>query len=295
MATVYLNADTGDDSRTYVQAQNSATPWKSPTKVNTSAVTGDTVVLQTATAAYTLTATVTSTKNFTFVGATTTPSNHKITIDVITSGFLVQLNGVTWSFSYVRFTGCKSANSSVSCFQGITSAGWGFTATNCEFYNNDMSSNASGISGIASSNNIAGTITLANCALWDNVDTSGTGYMFGGRHSSGTTNTVVMTNCVFDEDAASNVCAVIGSSNAATPTLVTIRSCEFNNRGGGTFKMFLTTTPAPAYYSYNDAYLMTNVPAGGTGNLTSDPLLVDPAGENFNLRQTSPCIGTGSP
>lgn len=45
MATVYLDATTGDDSRTYVQAQNSATPWANPLKANASATAGDTAVI----------------------------------------------------------------------------------------------------------------------------------------------------------------------------------------------------------------------------------------------------------
>ena len=33
----------------------------------------------------------------------------------------------------------------------------------------------------------------------------------------------------------------------------------------------------------------------GTGNITDDPLFVDPLGDDFNLQEDSPCIDTGNP
>ncbi len=34
---------------------------------------------------------------------------------------------------------------------------------------------------------------------------------------------------------------------------------------------------------------------GGTGNISIDPLFIDPTGNNFKLQETSPCIDTGNP
>lgn len=45
-------------------------------------------------------------------------------------------------------------------------------------------------------------------------------------------------------------------------------------------------------FNYNSTYNCTGVPTG-TGNITSDPLFVDAANDNFALRPTSPCIDTG--
>lgn len=47
-------------------------------------------------------------------------------------------------------------------------------------------------------------------------------------------------------------------------------------------------------YENNCAYGSWSDIPPGTGNITSDPLLVDPANLNFNLRPSSPCIDTGA-
>ena len=45
--------------------------------------------------------------------------------------------------------------------------------------------------------------------------------------------------------------------------------------------------------TYTDFYQVTSAPSG-IGNITSDPLFVDAANGNFNLRPASPCIDTGT-
>jgi len=45
------------------------------------------------------------------------------------------------------------------------------------------------------------------------------------------------------------------------------------------------------YFTTGSAY--TQVPTGGTNNITVDPLFVDISTDNYNLRPASPAIGTG--
>jgi len=45
-------------------------------------------------------------------------------------------------------------------------------------------------------------------------------------------------------------------------------------------------------FNNNSTYNFTSVPAG-TNNITADPLFVDAANANFNLRPSSPCLDTG--
>lgn len=66
MATVYINSATGSDAYTYAQAQISVTPWQTIAKANTSATTGDTVVLQETATIYTF-ASITFTKSLTIM------------------------------------------------------------------------------------------------------------------------------------------------------------------------------------------------------------------------------------
>jgi hypothetical protein len=41
------------------------------------------------------------------------------------------------------------------------------------------------------------------------------------------------------------------------------------------------------YYNFVD-------PPAGSNNINSDPLLIDPAANNYNLSPTSPCIDAGT-
>ena len=64
---------------------------------------------------------------------------------------------------------------------------------------------------------------------------------------------------------------------------VAFNSISYYNSNGNcvpnnSFKSYVCTTPLPEY---------------GSGNITNEPLFVDPANGNYRLQPTSPCINSG--
>jgi hypothetical protein len=72
--------------------------------------------------------------------------------------------------------------------------------------------------------------------------------------------------------------------------VVTCKNSIFVNATGISFPAY---TSGNGITSYSCFYSFSTTPTG-TGNITSDPLFVDPSNSNFNLRATSPCIATGT-
>lgn len=287
MATVYLST-AGSDSYTYAQAQNSATPWLTPSKVNTSATTGDTVQFLVA-GTYTF-PNVTFTKSFTWIGATTTASDT--IIDSGASNSTWGFNGTTQTISYVKFTGTATGATRFS--NSFGASGTQFAFTNCIF--KDFAyRNVAGQGMFQNYQNTATTnaqFVFTNC-VWDNpVTTAGT--TTGLFWLSGLYAKVTMNKCtIYVKDPTTGMEVLFKTEGTvATPT---IKNCVFHNASGKTVNLVSIysgggVTPT---YSYSDIYQFTGSPTG-TGVITTDPLMVDPASSNFNLRPTSPALDTGT-
>lgn len=288
MATVYLNASIGNDSNTYAQAQNPATPWLTFGKVNTSATSGDTVICAAGT--YTL-AQVIWTKSFTITGAALSNNSPTTIISGLGGSYgggfggvwQFDSSGITLTISNLRFT--NFTITSGWAVIGTTSGGSGTAnITNCQFDNIYYSANSAAIIGGL---NTEVNQNVTSCLFYGITTNQNSNIAFISNYFTSAGKTVNITNCTFYQGAVSaplyqmKILAVGGTAGTLT----------FKNN------IFYTGAPTAfggtvGTFNNNDTYNFTSVPSG-TGNITSDPLFISPSTNDFRLRQTSPCIETG--
>jgi hypothetical protein len=287
MATVYLSP-TGSDSYTYTQAQNPATPWLTPGKVNSSATSGDTVIMAAGTYTW---STITFTKSFTWIGA---PLSAGFPTTILNAGggnaHWDIYGGPTMAFTGIRFT------------NSIPVGGYNYGAietngspvlsfTNCVFDAIVCTSDDLYQGGVFALLYGCTSLSLTRC-LFYNITRNSTNY---GRMISGIAWSVAITinaSTIYlngqGTAALTHLFAQYGGTGA---TLIVKNTIMCNNQG--TTLNFSAGTISYITFNNNDSYLITGTPSG-TGNITSDPLFVDAANGNFNLRPTSPCISAGT-
>lgn len=274
MATVYLDPVLGDDSRTYAQAQDSATPWATISKGIGSSNTGDTIIL--------LDGTYTSIGGpFAVTSRTLRAANRGAAI--ITAAFNSSTlpiylywfsctNTYTLTLSGLKFLNCTGANA-VSLVQGVY--GGQIIVENCIFENLDASGNTGGLYLAMSSNVIfrnnlvngfkeganerlfrcdSGTLDIYNCTLYT-ASLAANMYFLGNNAG-----TITVKNCIVQ--------------NAASPQSVIWKS------GSGTINVGADTC-------------LRNISSPPAGVLRSDPKFIDPASGRFRLRQDSPLLNAG--
>jgi hypothetical protein len=268
MATKYISP-TGNDTTGDGSLGN---PWKTISKGNTGTTTNDTIYMLPG--VYLLSSEA---------AANLTISNKTIT-STVTGGaiidgtggwdYLFQLNGVTTLNGIIWRNWTRAG--SVYLFETYYYSGDNDTATwnNCQFFNL-----RSGYSVPFMMYDLLGGIkiwTFNSCMFYDTY---------------GTINIIGVTNSV-NFNVYMNNCIVIFSSALLSPRLImyvgqrlTAKNCIFVNRGPASTIGSADTTTYSCIVGFSDS--------AGTGNITSEPLFIDEANLNFNLRPTSPCIGTG--
>lgn len=144
-------------------------------------------------------------------------------------------------------------------------------------------------------------LNLTGC-LFDDCDRGGSAAStaFFCSEVSPLTWDINVVNCVFCFATTTGSRVLITPQNS-TPTIdFAFTNCVFVNTsgqtitwsshlGGGTNNNLTSRMD----YCCNYSNAIASAPSG-TGNITSDPLFVDAANENFNLRPTSPCINAGT-
>lgn len=270
MATVYLNAATGNDSNTYAQAQNPATPWLTPGKVNTSATTGDSVVMAAGT--YTFASVTFSTKSFTWTGSTIFTNNLPTTI-LDGGGAAATWTGQPQTINNILFQNTVPAGGGNGLFNSILP-----TFSNCVF--RTITFGGSNCQLIRSYP--VGGCTMNNCLIMNTpLSTVNDQYIFG------TNGAINLTNCIISI-TGSYTGIIIKAYSAMTAT---IKNTIISNSGGGTITY--SNGSVTNAVTYSDLYNITSGPTD-TGVITTAPLFVDEANGNFNLRPASPAIDTGS-
>jgi hypothetical protein len=279
MATVYLSP-TGSDSNTYAQAQSSATPWATIAKVEASATTGDSVILAAGTYTW---ASVGFTKSFNFSGATSDPNLY--IIDAATNSRYYQAAaGGFLNFTNILFKRNYLTSGSTNTGWFITQTGSTMIFTGCIF--SDLK--ITGFAGAAQGGGFAlvgngTTITLYKCRF-STIKRGSYTYWVIFRTEGTSICTLNVTNCTWKNDETTDVITGLIDVKPATTT-ANFKNNIWMNTGSS-----LVAT-ASTYSDFNGTWSGTT---SGTGNITSDPLFVDAANNNFNLRPSSPCIDAGT-
>ena len=179
---------------------------------------------------------------------------------IITGNYGNNGGGVFAATLYNCLVSSNSAGSGGGCFSG--------TAYNCQFIGNTAANGGGGYSSF-----------FQNCLLTGNVANGSFG---GGAAYQGTLEncTVVMNHC-----NSFNGGIVGGAYNCGA----CISSIIYNNTS---FSHASTPNYSGGGYQYNCC--TTPLPANGSGDITSDPMLVNPSGGDFHLSSNSPCINSGN-
>jgi len=145
--------------------------------------------------------------------------------------------------------------------------------------------------------NVAGGIFLYQCSniiVERNLIYSNSSVYIGGLEIS-TSDSIHVYNNTFVDNSSNDL--NLGSINCSVTNYVTVAGniSAFNNEYG--ICNYQSNTSLVT--RYNDVY--GNIPDNyyqlgpGTGSISSDPLFVDPANDDYNLTGSSPCINAGDP
>lgn len=288
MATRYI-ATTGNDSN----AGTEGSPWLTLSKGWTGSTTGDTIIVKAGT--YTKSAAD---------SITTTAGNPKILTFTGEDGAIIDYNGFASRFNF------NAGEVNTLIFENITfKNGNGGTGTSYSV--------GWVVNGVGQGDKSC-TITFDSCQILDMKY-----HRFMGMRGYGNQVNFTLTNSLIDgfqgyNSASSELFLRSGTTDVWNitgntiymPTATYMYTNVFsltNTAGTSTIKnnifsmdgvmQYGTLTSGTLAIDHNDFYnIAGSVPAvvtNGTGNITLDPLLVDPSNDNFNLRPPSPCIDSG--
>lgn len=299
MATYFLNADTGDNAND----GSEGSPWLTIAKAHTEATSGDTIICQDSTATYTW-------GSQTFSKALTIQGEQD---DGSGAVFDAGAGNITWTFN---------ANIIISrlTFQNIVNAsGWpgllfslgadsvSFEMNLCKFQNLAVGGrngfNSHGLVG-TTAGRTGCTVKFERNTLLPTIKSSNSGLGTGGfyfnlRNCTNTTliirsNTFSIGNFTGEEQME----RIIEITSAAGST-VDLRNNIIYSVETQAVQIISGFAALASYQFTNNCYYttgaaFTQVPTTGSNNITSDPLFVDIASDNYNLRPSSPCIDTGA-
>lgn len=297
MATYYI-ATTGNDT---TGDGSSSNPWLTLSKFLTSSEDNDTLIVKDGT--YTLTS------NETISQRTIQAENNGLAIfDGGNSEirFNIGGNNTFEGLIFQRFYGLT--NNRIGIFTYDTTFGT-TTYNNCTFTNNRLGYSTSQVRGpmFYSNSGTSGDegIFIFNSCLWYSNYVSQSGgnrsCYFGAIGGTNCPMNATLRNCTFVNNITdgTDVNLLCYTQSANGMNNITITNCIIYNSSGTTFNISYNdatfqnfTTSHSDYYNISDPHSPTIL--SGTGVITSDPLFIDAANNNYNLSPTSPCIDTGT-
>jgi hypothetical protein len=138
--------------------------------------------------------------------------------------------------------------------------------------------------GAVSNNYSSGVMKMDNCSIFGNTAGDGGGAMENWQ------STIVVTNCTFSNNHAVASGGVLVNWGGSTASTTFRNSILWGNTPAK--QCSIATGSVTATYSDIQQASGTFV---GTGNINSDPLFVNTALNNFQLKASSPCVNTGDP
>lgn len=290
MAIIYI-ATTGNDTTGNGTAGN---PYLTKQKAHDVASSGDTISAAAGTYAaetFTITKTITVQGATGYTGEPTTIFNGAADYVTITG------NGITVTWNDCKFTNQDQASHGDAGWCHITNT----TVLNtlnvnrCVFRGQLIVMDGAGRGGIVHMGNPGGgnagiTVNFTTCLFDSQIVTTNNStdaFLVSSGANSGTL-TLTFTGCTWYFAGATIPTNLIRA--AFTGMTITSKNSIWNNASGSNIA-FSDETVTSSYNCYYTNW--TSLPTLGTGDIQVDPLFVDPAGANFNLRPTSPCIDTG--
>lgn len=292
MANIYINT-TGNDTTGNGTEGN---PYLTMAKAYAVLTSGDTVYVASSTSTYTW-ASISITKSFTVQGTTTNPANHVFDGATGNVAWNITSTSTTVTKKYLTFrrAGMPDREGIFAIHNNSSNCnGSAFYATNCIIHTITCSQTDWG-GGIwtqgyqASSNCI---IDVRNCLFYNlSRNTSGTVLCIVGAYSSTGINVYLYNNIIYLTTGITYPLIRMFSMAVAQGTLYYKNNIIMDPSLAGTMATTGTGSFSTINKGYNDFYGVVN--DGGTGTITSNPLFVDVASSNYNLRPSSPCIDTG--
>lgn len=293
MATIYLSADIGNDT---TGTGAIGAPYLTFAKALTVYAAGDTIYFLNSTAHFTF-ASATIDKNCTITGQ----SKEGVILDG--TGGISQwiMRNATIALSEITFY--DAYTTSVSPYgmfsPNANTSDTNITFTECDF--KDIHNANHALAGIVGNTAIgAGTIvniTFHRCR-WFRYEMTGTNSTFFSQRAGavGTYN-LTFTECTVDFKVTTGGGYFYYLDNLAAGTITqNIKNCIFTVRSGtmNWRNIFGSSTFTTTYTTYHGMTSVHSSITSQTGISQTDPALVDPDNENFNLRQASTKIDAGT-
>jgi len=288
MATFFINADTGDNGND----GSSGSPWETLAYAIDQTSVNDVIIAQDSTATYAW-----NNNTFNFPHALTIQGESDDASGAVFDGgaeTIASAVNVTGSYVLEKITlqnaVAVEGGGRARPFLYTYAIDWDMTFNNCAF--RDLSViNTGGSGGVAGGDNsiYQNDVTFNGC-LFDswNIKTPGAAGLVFANDSSAASTMIVQGCTIYMTDT--DIDTIVAYCNG-TFTFRNNIVYHSNTMAWGGAGIDVETVEYNCFYGDTSAF--TDIPAG-TGNITSDPLFVDPANGNFKLRPASPAIDTGT-